>query len=183
MEIRLGKSYTFTDGDDGIEIKQGSTHTVYMKAKDSVGNVVQSDSDAKVGKKENVQVIKVPGGNDKNPDNPAESIITFSMKVGGQPWSAQKGEGTNWTNQDVTVEVKHSAGAGYVIQTKRPGIDDDWQEYSAGVLMQKNGAVYARLKEINGTQTSETYATFNLGVIDKALPELSHLSYLQQQIV
>ena len=71
------------------------------------------------------------------------------------------------TNKDVEVTITKNVEENYTIEYSKYDTNS-WQEYTGPVNMEKNGAIYARLKNSNGV--SKKYATGNVTNIDKLPP-------------
>ena len=97
-------------------------------------------------------------GGEEEPEEPPvyeEGNITFSYNP------------TTMTNKDVEVTITKNVEEDYTIEYSKYDTNS-WQEYTGPVDMEKNGAIYARLKNSSGS--SEKYATGNVANIDKLPP-------------
>ena len=74
---------------------------------------------------------------------------------------------TTMTNKDVQVTITKNVEENYTIEYSKYDTNN-WEEYTGPVDMEKNGAIYARLKNSSGS--SESYATGNVAIIDKLAP-------------
>ena len=74
---------------------------------------------------------------------------------------------TTMTNKDVQVTITKNVEEDYTIEYSKYDTNN-WEEYTGPVDMEKNGAIYARLKNSSGS--SEKYATGNVSNIDKLPP-------------
>ena len=98
------------------------------------------------------------GEEPEEPESPPvyeEGNITFSYNP------------TTMTNKDVQVTITKNVEENYTIEYSKYDTNN-WQEYTGPVDMEKNGAIYARLKNSSGS--SEKYATGNVANIDKLPP-------------
>ena len=71
------------------------------------------------------------------------------------------------TNKNVQVTITKNIEENYTIEYSKYDTEA-WEEYTGPVDMEKNGAIYARLKNSSGS--SEKYATGNVANIDKLPP-------------
>ena len=83
-----------------------------------------------------------------------EGDITFSYNPEGM------------TNKEVEVTITKNVEEDYSIEYSKYDTNN-WQEYTGPVNMEKNGAIYARLKNSSGVSN---YATGNVSNIDKLPP-------------
>ena len=94
----------------------------------------------------------------EEPENPPvykEGDITFSYNP------------ESMTNKEVEVTITKNVEENYTIEYSKYDTNN-WEEYVSPVIMEKNGAIYARLKNSSGS--SESYATGNVTNIDKLPP-------------
>ncbi len=102
------------------------------------------------------------------------------------PLSPEEGEGSNmkftytpstWTNGDVEVEIVTQI-EGYTLQYSTDFVI--WRDYTAPIVMQENGNIYARLS--NRLEETGGYATGNVSNIDRELPESAEISFDKNQV-
>ena len=74
---------------------------------------------------------------------------------------------TTMTKNDVQVTITKNVEEDYKIEYSKYDTNN-WEEYTGPVNMEKNGAIYARLK--NNSGSSESYATGDVKNIDKLAP-------------
>ena len=74
---------------------------------------------------------------------------------------------TTMTKNDVEVTITKNVEEDYKIEYSKYDTNN-WEEYTGPVNMEKNGAIYARLK--NNSGSSESYATGDVKNIDKLAP-------------
>ena len=126
-------------------LTQNQSYTIKVEAKDNAGNTTQAS------------VTKSTG-----------IVASADVKFAFSP--------STETNQDVKVTVTSNKDiTGYTLQYKtsktgNSGEVSDWTTYpSAGIILTRNQEVYIRLVDSTG-QTSGTYATGTITIIDKLKP-------------
>ena len=92
-----------------------------------------------------------------------EGDITFSYNPSGEIV----------TNKEVQVTITKNVEENYRVEYSKYDTNN-WEEYTGPVNMEKNGPIYARLK--NNSGSSEKYATGNVSNIDKLPPNEPSIS-------
>ena len=144
-EEEIRKDNTFKEA----EVTREDDETIKVVTKEGYIFKVTEEKTEYIGKGETVE---------PEPEEPPvyeEGDITFSYNP------------TNMTKNDVQVTITKNVEEDYKIEYSKYDTNN-WEEYTGPVNMEKNGAIYARLK--NNSGSSESYATGDVKNIDKLAP-------------